>query len=521
LRCLLLIGSNGGSNGIGRSSTSSSSTCMGVESVGIDGGTMDVRMDIDQEITERGGATTIHAAGTMNKSTKVDDKPNQHRSVNNNNNNNEEENDAKRWTFAISNQLFQLFSDETTTATTATTTTSSIENDEAMTKTNVINTSKQQQNTQAVKLLKHMTKGTQQQSMFADPSALKGYTRQKFNERAMLFYTSMERLRWPDPSSNRPTTITSDNDGEEEYCLTSDQERIREKVFAMIQGGKIRNICSIGCGPGNDALGVLTFLRMVYGNTQCTTTTVTDATTPPLIQSTISSSLSSSPILERVILLDWAIDEWSDTILQPFRKIVQDHKLVRTIEVGFCDVTKKLNDSSNDDARLLMLGSDGDDERSQTRYSGGRSSSSSSSREEKKEGSGIDEGDQVKRQDPLPTLHSKRMSTTTDTDISESTTNQITTTTTNTKYNCDLFVISYLVSETRGQWEGFFTDLIHAVDSGTMFYFAEPVPWQLHRLCDLFQELLEFLWIDSSMYYPSLQCLDRRVGPAILFACKK
>jgi len=299
-----------------------------------------------------------------------------------------------------------------------------------------------------------------------------------------------------------------------------------EKVFAMIQGGKIRNICSVGCGPGNDALGVLTFLRMVYGNTLCTTT----ATSPPplhntnIIQSTISSSSSSSYLLDRIILLDWAIDEWSDTILQPFRKIVQDHNLVRTIELGFCDVTKKLYDSSNDEARGLMLGGGGGDgERLQSGCSGG--GRSNSREEEKKEGSGIEEGDQVKRQDPLPTSHSKHMSTTTDTKSSESTTNQITssssTTTTNTKNNCDLFVISYLVSETRGQWEGFFTDLIHVVDSGTMFYFAEPVPWQLHRLCDLFHELLEFLWIDSSMYYPSLQCLDRRVGPAILFACKR
>ena len=49
---------------------------------------------------------------------------------------------------------------------------------------------KEYQTLKAVKLLKHMTKGTQEISMFEDESALCGYVRQKFYECAILLYTS-------------------------------------------------------------------------------------------------------------------------------------------------------------------------------------------------------------------------------------------------------------------------------------------------------------------------------------------
>jgi len=364
---------------------------------------------------------------------------------------NNEEKEAKRWIISIANNLFQLSNENIK---------HKKDND------------KEYQTKQAVKLLKHMTKGTQHQSMFDDPSALWGYTRQKFNERALLFYSSMDKLR---RGSHCPIKFPFSlvNAVGEEGCLTSEQEIIRQKAWDIIQNGNIRNVCSVGCGPGNDTLGMLCFLRMVNKIKQKKNIIPTNV-------GFIDLTVSMPPIilLDRLILLDWAIEEWKGTVLQPFINILQERNLARNINHGFCDITKKLHDDCNTLAWEMMFCTEIDEiEKADTKINKKLDRQSNSQKESM----------------------SKRKCTST----------------------CDLFIVSYVLSETREKWESFFTDLVCEVGTGTMFYFAEPAPWQLHHFHDLFRHSLDFLWIDSSMYYPSLQRLDRRAGPAILFAIKK
>jgi len=89
------------------------------------------------------------------------------------------------------------------------------------------------------------------------------------------------------------------------------------------------------------------------------------------------------------------------------------------------------------------------------------------------------------------------------------------------KVKCDIYLTSYLLSETNGKWYTFFRELIQNANEECLFYFAEPTPWQLHILIQQFSESLDFLWVDSSMYLPAMQALDGRLGPAVLFAIKK
>jgi hypothetical protein len=271
---------------------------------------------------------------------------------------------------------------------------------------------KQHQTEQAVKLLKHMTKGTQNASMFEDPSALWGYTRQKFNERANLLSSSLEKLR----------TQQSQIGDLKKPALTPCQEVIKARAWEMILAGHIKSACSIGCGPGNDTVGLISFLKSIADEAQC-------------------EDIKNSPVLTNVCFLDWTIKEW-DTILNPLSGHLKEQKLVGNIESCFCDVTRSLNDNVNTIAR-------------------------------------------------------------------------------NKVENMSIYLVSYLVSETRGKWEQFFVDLVTLAKSGSMFYFAEPTPWQLHRFVELCGQYLDILWIDSSMYFAEIQSLDKRLGPAVLFAMKK
>jgi hypothetical protein len=85
----------------------------------------------------------------------------------------------------------------------------------------------------------------------------------------------------------------------------------------------------------------------------------------------------------------------------------------------------------------------------------------------------------------------------------------------------DLFLISYLLTEVRGQWHDFVKEMISLSKPNTLFYFAEPTPWQLHRVKSMFHDLLDFVWLDSSMDQPELQPLDNRLGPGVLLGCTK
>ncbi len=286
-----------------------------------------------------------------------------------------------------------------------------------------LHNSKEHQTNCAVTLLKNMTKGTVSLSMFDNEAALLGYTRQKFYERAMLLHTSMDKLR-------------RTNCHEQRLELNCEQEEIRNRMWERIYGGHIRSSCSIGCGPGNDCIGLLTFLSNLHHVDDCTET---------------SSTLHECG-LKQMLMMDWSIQKWRTAVLEHLEPILKETNLIPKkfhdndiFETYFCDVTMSYNSEENDQARIAI---------------------------------------------ELAT--------------------------------CDIFLTSYLLSETNGKWDSFFNGLILSAKEESVFYFAEPTPWQLHRLINQFSSLLDFLWVDSSMYYPSLQILDRRVGgPAILFAMKK
>ena len=84
-----------------------------------------------------------------------------------------------------------------------------------------------------------------------------------------------------------------------------------------------------------------------------------------------------------------------------------------------------------------------------------------------------------------------------------------------------LYITSYLLSEQRDKWHDYYTSLAKDAKSGDIFYFCEPKPWQLHLLIRFTKEWLDFLWVDSSMYYSELQPTDMRAGPAVLVAIKR
>ena len=85
----------------------------------------------------------------------------------------------------------------------------------------------------------------------------------------------------------------------------------------------------------------------------------------------------------------------------------------------------------------------------------------------------------------------------------------------------DFYSISYLLSETRGKWTSFLDTLVTKSKPQTLFYFAEPTPWQLHDVQKLLNQQLDFVWLDSSMDVSVLWGADRRAGPAVMIALKK
>eukprot|EP00986_Skeletonema_menzelii_P003963 scaffold1298_cov152-Skeletonema_menzelii.AAC.7 len=259
---------------------------------------------------------------------------------------------------------------------------------------------KAEQNKRAKDLLQHMTKGTQALTMFQDVTALRGYTRQKFYSRAGLIVESLGKLS-PEQSS------------------LSNQKNVIDACWKKLE--KINRVCSIGCGPGCDAVGLLAFLRGYVPN----------------------HNVNSSSM--HFVLLDYAIEEWKDAVLDDLEPILTQ-SFASLVTCEHCDVTT-----------------------------------------------------------PLLEKHVHLIATT------------------------DIFLTSYLLTETRDKWFAYFIELVDKAKEGAVFYFAEPLPWQLHRLIRMSApesdpsplQKLRFAWIDSSMNYPELQELDGRAGgPAILLAIK-
>jgi len=298
---------------------------------------------------------------------------------------------------------------------------------------------KEVQNSKARNLLHHMTKGTQTQNMFQDVSALRGYVRKKFHGRATLIIKSLSELS--------PTVLEIAPTIED-----SNQRKIMNLCHSKLT--EVERVCSIGCGPGNDVVGLITFLRNCLSNELADADTVTHET--------------KGYKLKQVMLLDFAISEWKEAALNDLIPILKP-EYVDNISCQSCDVTKPLKDEEANNPSIAEF-----------------------------------------------------------------------------VQNADIFLTSYLLSETRNSWDEFYIEIVQLAPEGALFYFSEPMAWQLHRLIKMSTECLisdeeadslvedesaakdptslhrlKFIWIDSSMHYPELQQMDGRAGgPAVLLAIK-
>ncbi|GKY96496.1 hypothetical protein MPSEU_000609000 [Mayamaea pseudoterrestris] len=84
-----------------------------------------------------------------------------------------------------------------------------------------------------------------------------------------------------------------------------------------------------------------------------------------------------------------------------------------------------------------------------------------------------------------------------------------------------LYIVSYLLSETREKWQTFFDDLMKQSPSETLFLLMDPTSWQLYLWLERYRNQVEHVWLDSSMDRPDLQALMRRFGPAVVLAVKR
>jgi hypothetical protein len=83
----------------------------------------------------------------------------------------------------------------------------------------------------------------------------------------------------------------------------------------------------------------------------------------------------------------------------------------------------------------------------------------------------------------------------------------------------DMYILSYLLSETRGKWQTFLDELVPQASLGTLFLISDPTAWQLHLLVER-SDCCEWVWLDSSMYRPELQALEGRVSAAVVLGIK-
>uniref|UniRef100_A0A8J9S4A1 Uncharacterized protein n=1 Tax=Phaeodactylum tricornutum TaxID=2850 RepID=A0A8J9S4A1_PHATR len=262
-------------------------------------------------------------------------------------------------------------------------------------------------NDESKTLLQNMTKGTQERVMFQNYAALRGYTRLKFNERAVLVADSLARVE--------SLAKFSQSDVE-----TSREQTVAGRLWEKLH--QIRSLCSIGCGPGCDAVGVAVFL----------------------------SKLKPRRNLERAVLFDWAMPDWS-RIVHPLESLLLP-LYIDSLETDSCNVLVDWSNEENEAARRLA-------------------------------------SDSRARSDQ--------------------------------EISVDLFVTSYLLSETRERWHSFYDTLTDRAPAGTLFLFAEPTAWQLHTVIERCEKKMDFVWLDSSMHQPELQLLEGRVGPAVLLGIKR
>ena len=248
----------------------------------------------------------------------------------------------------------------------------------------------------------------------------------------------------------------------------------------------VRQIISIGCGPGCDVVGALAFLKYNNNNMNNMNNDSGTTTTP-----TCDRQPRRTSVVDSILLIDYAIPQWKKIVLDSLIPLLllssdDDEKYGpptistrRMVQTAYGDVRYSLNSTENVDCRSKLL----------------------SMIESNKEGEEGEEGDD------------KQL----------------------------LVIVSYLLTETRNQWKEFFSNLFFNTDNdnannannnkkkkkfllppGTIILLSEPTAWQLHIFLKEFKDYIDsYIWLDSSRDFPSLQTLEGRMGPAVLLICTR
>ena len=307
------------------------------------------------------------------------------------------------------------------------------------------------------RLLQSMSKGTQTLSEFRNPEALRGYTRQKFMERANLVVRSLRRLQRRAVPQQHPSELN--------LSTTSSSTDIHQSMLERLW--QVRSVCSVGCGPGGETVGVVAFLQSHQ----------------PRAAAAGHSEQDESLVLDRILFCDWALSDWSPMLESVREYLVEQQRIVGQVNMATCDVRVSLRDSARSTAEVPSThGSDN--------------------------------------------LQSESAGSTVDIGLLQALTFSSISSSNSYLPRHQLVVVSFLLSETRGQWHVFFDDLVDMSPTGTLFLLTDPTAWQLHlfrQRYEFFDRLqprrrMEFCWLDSSMYRPELQVLPARLSSAVLLA---
>jgi hypothetical protein len=368
----------------------------------------------------------------------------------------------------------------------------------------------------ARELLRHMTKGTQQLVQFQNLDALLGYTRHKFVERAMLVVSSLNQILQSPVRTTESDPVMNCLDVQNCHNLW------KERLLS------IRTVTSIGCGPGCDAVGVVAVLSSLVTKSKQHNNCCSNNSNNVAEESNreLYHNAETDYVLDRVVLLDWAMEQWYHPIVHCVEQLLLEKQHVRSIVSATCDVRYSVNHQSS--------------------FSRSANATSTTSTEQHR--TNIEQKWDNKSDDHW---------------LSDT----------------DLVVISYLFSETREKWYTYLDELIHDYCKvGTLFLISDPTAWQLHIFrqryeystldlkpldlkpnnsnnnqstfgngCCAYDDealtestftdasstntapairqpdqrvLMEFQWLDSSMYRPELQELEGRNGPGVLLAIK-
>jgi hypothetical protein len=302
---------------------------------------------------------------------------------------------------------------------------------------------------------------------------------------------------------------------------------------------------SIGCGPGCDAVGVVAVLLSLLSSSSSSTVTesITTVKTVVTMETTTNTNHDERNdlhqrkehnhlllpnkkfVLDRIVFRDWAMKQWYHPILKCVSNMLTqpEHPYVQTITCETCDVRRSVQDQQS------HWNGDGKKWFSTTRY--WNDPNTTTHRVPNRDMNGRCDNDYIHAENSDEGLHS----------------------------HTELVVISYLLSETRNAWYTYMDEYIRRYCKvGTLFLITDPTAWQLHifrqryefdTFCPVDDDrevmdsesipemmegsksqqqqqqvqrrvLMEFQWLDSSMYRPELQELEGRNGPGVLLAMK-